>query len=164
MDSTWTRDDAVADLTGRGRSAEDAARLFDGLIGREHPSIPRQAFTARSAHRYIEDFGLLDSRMRFGWVDRDGRWFGCAYAAHERLLYALGMSTAEAESQGWARAGIGPPKCRFLMSPKQRRVLRAKDHTVDPTAELAKPKFGEDASLSDYATHASAHEDGFGAP
>ncbi|AFU88193.1 hypothetical protein CcrColossus_gp323 [Caulobacter phage CcrColossus] len=38
-----------------------------------------------------------------GWIDRDGKFYGCAYARHERLLEWMDMNSIEQEQEGWIK-------------------------------------------------------------
>ena len=159
IEKPGSREEAIAQLTYEGRPSAITARLLDGLVGREHPAIPGVIMNIFSACRMIDDFDLMDDNAKHGWVDREGGWMGCAYASHDRLLYALGTTTQHAEELGWARVGLGGSKCLFRLSPKQKRAIRTRGNNIDESTDRAKPRFGAPMSVTDYVEHARSHED-----
>lgn len=38
-----------------------------------------------------------------GWIDREGNFYGCGYASHERLLEWMDMNSIEQEQEGWIK-------------------------------------------------------------
>ena len=86
-------------------SDEDYARLFNhygGLVfGVDIRQLKRQE---------AEDFksldwtgtNVLDNTSRYGWLDRDGKFYGCSYADHNnqaRLVHH--MNRRDLEKLGW---------------------------------------------------------------
>lgn len=80
--------------------------------------------------------GLMrdESEASGGWVDRDGKFYGCCYLEHDTLArLAIKKSVAELESQGWIRVWSMPDvilddwdrhyTCRIRMTAAQRNTM-----------------------------------------
>jgi hypothetical protein len=60
---------------------------------------------------------------RFGWIDREGRFWGCGHAAHELLLHFLGRDIRTVEDGGWIRLSMRGPQTIFEPSDAQIKTL-----------------------------------------
>ena len=56
---------------------------------------------------------ILDKNSRFGWVDRNGKFYGCDYASHDLQAQIVHKSSrSELEKAGWIHIS-SPTKCGF---------------------------------------------------
>ena len=90
----------------------------------------------------VHNYALMYDGSYSGWLTREGRILGANYAAHEKLLYWLGVDTKDAEQAGWVRySRMQGYQCLYRMTAKQRRVLEGLGHNVDMSVERTKPSW-----------------------
>lgn len=119
----------------------DAERLA-AKVGR--PGYYRWSSEPQSADR-VWDFALTHSLLMhdlFGWIDRDGTFYGCGHAAHEMLLWVLDTPITEAEDGGWVRVSMGYLQSRFAPSDAQLRRLDQMGRLQDAKKLMDKPALG----------------------
>lgn len=85
----------------------------------------RYVWTAERIWSIALDRGIF-MNDRFGWIDRDGRFWGCGHAAHELLLHFLGVDIGEVEHGGWIRISMSGPQTIFTPSEGQIKALIAR--------------------------------------
>jgi hypothetical protein len=60
-----------------------------------------------------------------GWIDREGRFWGCHYHQHNRLVYdVLKKKAGEIERAGWVKVETYNWLCQTRLSPEQKAALR----------------------------------------
>jgi len=91
---------------------------------RDDPDKQPPLEPARLAHM-IYDFDLFRDDGRNGWIDREGRFISCSFAAHERLLELLGDNSIEAEERGWIKVRNDRPSLVYWR-PSAAQVSRLK--------------------------------------
>jgi hypothetical protein len=111
--------------------------LLAGMQARPGYSAP---MTPAKAWNLILEHDLLYRESRNGWVTREGVMMGVAYAAHDRLLDYLGMTTEDADSRGWARVKRNGYQCRFRLTRKQRACIEDAGVLIDDGEEILKPR------------------------
>ena len=67
--------------------------------------------------------GLLHPRARYGWIDNNGEFLGCGFAAHETLLMHLELDIGQVEDWGWLRISTHM-SCKKRPKPIQIKRLR----------------------------------------
>jgi hypothetical protein len=145
-----TVDDVVRYYARGPRKTHDEAlvrTLVERMVSMRDPFVPEGVdsapVTPAKAHRWINTFSLLYENGTLGWLDREGRFYSCAYAAHERLLDWLGWETADLERAGWARVGPHGTQCLFRLSPAQRRAINKAGRLFDAEKDRLKPVWTE---------------------
>jgi hypothetical protein len=121
---------------------EDIELLVTGMLTRPDPLYPdREEFlTPGMMWNQVYNYGYMYDGSYSGWITREGRILGASYAAHEKLLYWLGVDTKVAEAAGWCRYSRQRGyQCLFRLSLPQKRILKAQGHIVDSGAERMKP-------------------------
>lgn len=94
------------------------------MIGRPHQIFAGEIFTEDSAHRFIDSFDLFDDAQNCGWVTTNGEFYGCNYASHERVLYALNVRTKDVEVAGWVRVIHGGTKYHpYRLTSRQKKKM-----------------------------------------
>ena len=88
---------------------------------------------------WIVDFGLLHLGQKNGWIDREGKMWGCGWAQHDRLLYWMGREAGDVEADGWVKVSNGRYRSRYRMTPAQRKTMRAIGVAVDNETERMLP-------------------------
>lgn len=108
------------------RMTDEEARLLAAKIGEPSYYNYRQdepiLWSAERIWSVALDMNLF-MHDRFGWVDRDGRFWGCGHASHELLLHFLGVGIAEAEKGGWVRISMSGAQSIYTPSDAQVRFL-----------------------------------------
>lgn len=77
---------------------------------------------------------------RFGWIDREGRFWGCGFAAHELLLHFMGEDVKDVEQKGWVRVSMGIAQCLFQPSSAQIQRMDSLGLAVQAARLLDGPK------------------------
>jgi hypothetical protein len=148
MGKIMTIEDVVSDV---------CAPRTDGYVPRDHEEVRALAecmstmsfsadyeeegpMTPWSIANAFWDLGLLHKMARMGWIRPDGRVFGCAYGAHERLLRWMGVSAKEAEEGGWVRVGQYKFQCAYRMTREQKERVESFGMLVDDGEERLKPR------------------------
>lgn len=94
---------------------------------------------------YVFDIGLMDQSQQKGWVDINGKFYGCAYACHEHFVSILGHSSRyHMETLGYIHvSGSRTPEpiyfSMYRVNAKQRRTLKKLGCYIDNATELTKP-------------------------
>lgn len=58
-----------------------------------------------------------------GWIDREGFFYGCKYACHERLLELMDMNSIEQEQAGWVKLSRRQAHARFMPNAAQMATI-----------------------------------------
>jgi len=45
----------------------------------------------------------LQESLNCGWIDREGKFYGCAFGNHDSLVESMGFEAWEVEEKGWIR-------------------------------------------------------------
>jgi hypothetical protein len=53
--------------------------------------------------RALKNYGMNDYSYKNGFIDREGTFYGCNFAQHSRLLFAIGKDDVEVEKLGWIK-------------------------------------------------------------
>lgn len=93
----------------------------------------------RDAWNWVINFGLLYTTARHGWVMPEGKLLSANWAAHERLLYWLGLETADVEAAGWARVGPHGYQCMYRLTRAQKDRIEKSGLLVEKADERLKP-------------------------
>lgn len=60
-------------------------------------------------HRPLSIEMLRDDTLVTGWIDPDGRWYGCRPEDHDEFMHLyLEKEVKDAEREGWIRVRSGP--------------------------------------------------------
>lgn len=82
-----------------------------------------------------------------GWIDREGNFWSCPWAGHERLVSFLAADEygpvgqiSAIEELGWVRISRSKIQNTMRMNEKQRRVIKklGLEHQIDNAAEMMK--------------------------
>lgn len=75
---------------------------------------------------------LFRPGSNFGWLNRNGRFFGCPTYYHDQLAeFMLGLDVTELENTGWVRVkGSNYYSCLKRLSAEQRNWLSIKGYKV----------------------------------
>lgn len=138
-----TREDFIEFFSGADDPyihPQDAVRLIDGIL--DKPSPWGKTMSIRDCVSLTWNNYLMFRDARFGWVDRDGKLWGCSYAAHERLLNVMGLGEAwKVEGDGWLRVGLNRIKSVFQINEKQAATLEDMGHKVPWEEQRALPVY-----------------------
>lgn len=123
---------------------EDIELLVAGMRKRPDPVLSYDGknyfLTPGEMWNHVHNYCLMYNGSHAGWITREGRILGANFAAHEKLLYWLGVDTKDAEQAGWVRfSRMQKYQCLYRMTTKQRRILEAHGHNVDMAVERTKP-------------------------
>lgn len=123
----------------------DLRRLLEAMTTMPDPSdkYNDRRLSPGECYNRIQQYGLMYLRARTGWVDRSGKLWGCGYAAHEKLLYWLGLEAREVEAMGWARVGPHTTQHMFRLSREQRKAIREMGKSFDPVKNRELPEWTE---------------------
>ena len=138
-DAPRTIDEIVAWFAGRESHDEDELRdLVTRMLTTPYPSGDWMMHPALAWSTILEH-GLLSKTMTHGWVTPEGKFYGAGYAAHERLLYWMGLEAADVEAAGWTRIGPHGFQSRYRLTGAQKRRVEKAGHAVDAEADRLKP-------------------------
>lgn len=117
----------------------DLTALITSMVERPSPFDDRAPVKLHRAWDWTLSNGLLYLGAKSGWVDRDGKMWGCHWAWHIRLAYWLGMTEEEAERKGWVKVTNGRYRSLYRMTPAQSRTMRRIGIVVDRQKERVLP-------------------------
>jgi hypothetical protein len=122
----------------------DLTALISTMVGKPSPFDDRDVVELHHAWDWTLENGLLYLKSKNGWLDRDGKMWGCHWAWHAKLLYWLDMTEDDAERKGWVKVSMGRYRSRYRMSAAQRRALSKLGIERDKAAERMLPEWRED--------------------
>lgn len=117
------------------KTAEELREWFQGELSPEHIELLvamegrhekylMHTWTIHSIWDWALEHNILQPGSIHGWIDRQGRWYGCGWAQHDALLnYCLDRGIRETEEEGWCRVSKGTWQCTKTPNRAQRRVL-----------------------------------------
>lgn len=85
--------------------SEDGTRLIN-IYGGWHNYTPREDDIVVEADSWYDlDWShLLKPDSPYGWIDRDGKWYGCGYQNHSAVAeFVLGKTERDLEESGWVK-------------------------------------------------------------
>jgi hypothetical protein len=113
---------------------EDRAFLVEKMIGRADPVMnlwthkpPEHFIDARAALRYIHGYHIFQGRC--GWLDRKGKFYSCAWAAHEKMCRFFGWDEKDLERAGWVRVGAAG-RVQFTKRLSKKQISFMKEHKL----------------------------------
>lgn len=110
---------------------EQFTKFVDAALSRPDPSHTHHfrddpekqpLMTASALCNAMYDRGLM-LNTHSGWIDRDGKFWGCAFAGHERLLELMGLNSIEQELEGWVKISRYVAHARFAPNEAQCATL-----------------------------------------
>ena len=130
-------DEAYDPNTTCPQTVEELFAWFEGTRDQRQLKLLVNRMLASGNYRIPEiwnrvvEMDLVDPEARWGWIDRDGKVWGCTFAAHERLLRYLGVNVEDAEKRGWVRFSHDDYQCLRRLSEAQKDTLRRKGISLD---------------------------------
>lgn len=118
--AAWLKAEILADGV---MAPEHAALISEKILQVEDWSERGRLISPFRAKRYIQNFDFFNPESKFGWLTPDGTFLGCSYAAHDRLVEAIGRSVGDMEQEGWIRITQAGVKALRKPTPAQRREL-----------------------------------------
>jgi hypothetical protein len=122
----------------------DLTALITSMVGKPSPFGFNDAVELHHAWDWALSNGLLYLGAKEGWVDRDGKMWGCHWAWHDKLAYWLDMTGDEAERKGWLKVSRGGYRSRYRMTAAQRRALSRIGIERNKEAERMLPEWRPD--------------------
>ena len=122
----------------------DLTALITTMVTRPSPFDDNYPVELHHAWDWTLSNGLLYLGAKNGWIDRDGKMWGCHWAWHAKLLYWLDMTEDDAEKRGWVKVTRDRYRSRYKMSPKQVRTLSRLGIERDRQAERLLPAWRPD--------------------
>jgi hypothetical protein len=117
----------------------DLTALITTMVTRTSPFDDNEDVRLSRAWDWTLENGLLYVGATNGWIDRDGKMWGCHWAWHTKLLYWLNMEEGDAEERGWVKVTRHHYRSRYRLSRKQVRALSKLGVPRDRKAELTLP-------------------------
>jgi hypothetical protein len=140
----WFMTDKNGDLIDPPTHDEaDLTALITTMITRPSPFDDHETVRLSRAWDWTLENGLLYLKAKSGWIDREGKMWGCHWAWHDKLLYWLNMTADDAERRGWVKVSQDRYRSRYRMSAAQRRALSKLGVERDRETERMLPEWRE---------------------